>query len=120
VENFFYIPAGSIAPNPAELIAPGGFDGLIEEALLRYDRVVVDSAPIHAVSDTLLMMNKIQTACMVVRACKTPRKAVGRAVEQLYKAEAPLAGIIFNGQPRRRFTVTSSGDWWGTESPISC
>src|SRR6185436_20838252 len=33
-ENFFFIPAGSVAPNPAELIAQGNFDALIEEALL--------------------------------------------------------------------------------------
>jgi Mrp family chromosome partitioning ATPase len=70
--------------------------------LLRFDRVVVDSAPIHAVSDTLLLMNKIQTVCLVIRAGKTPRKAVARAVEQIYKTEAPLAGVILNRQRRRK------------------
>lgn len=103
-EKFFYLPAGTLAPNPAELLAQGNFDGLIEEALLHFDRVVVDSAPIHAVSDTLLMLHKIRTVCLVVRSGKTPRKAVGRAVEMLYKAEAPLAGAILNRQARRRFT----------------
>ena len=103
-ENFFYLPAGTPAPNPAELLAQGNFDALIAEALQRFDRVVVDSAPIHAVSDTLLMVRHIQTTCLVVRSGKTPRKAVGRAVELLYKAEAPLAGVILNLQARRRFT----------------
>jgi polysaccharide biosynthesis transport protein len=104
-ENFFYIPAGTVAPNPAELIAQGGFDELIEEALLHYDRVVVDSAPVHAVSDTLLMTGKIKTVSLVVRAGSTPRKAVGRAVEMLRKAGAPLAGVILNRQQRRRFAA---------------
>ena len=103
-EQFFYIPAGTTAPNPAELLAQGTFDELINEALLHFDRVVVDSAPIHAVSDTLLMLNKIQTVSLVVRSGKTPRKAVARAMDLLYKAEAPLAGIILNRQARRRFT----------------
>jgi succinoglycan biosynthesis transport protein ExoP len=103
-EKFFYLPAGTLAPNPAELLAQGNFDELIKEALLHFDRVVVDSAPIHAVSDTLLMMHEVKTVCLVVRSGKTPRKAVGRAVELLYKAEAPLAGIILNRQARRRFT----------------
>lgn len=103
-EKFFYLPAGTSAPNPAELLAQGNFDALIAEALQHFDRVVVDSAPIHAVSDTLLMVRHIQTACLVVRSGKTPRKAVGRAVELLYKAEAPLAGVILNRQARRRFT----------------
>lgn len=104
-EKFSYIPAGTMAPNPAELLAQGDFDDLIAEALLHFDRVVVDSAPIHAVSDTLMMLHKIQTVCLVVRSGKTPRKAVARAVEQLYKAEAPLAGVILNRQARRRFTA---------------
>ncbi len=103
-EKFFYLPAGTPAPNPAELLAQGNFDTLIEEALQHFDRVVVDSAPIHAVSDTLIMMRQIRTVCVVVRSGKTPRKAVGRAVELLYKANAPLAGVILNRQARRRFT----------------
>jgi succinoglycan biosynthesis transport protein ExoP len=103
-KNLHYIPAGTLAPNPAELLAQGNLDNLIEEALLRFDRVVVDSAPVHAVSDTLLMLKKVQTVCLVVRACKTPRKAVGRARELLEKAQAPLAGVILNLQPRRRLS----------------
>jgi capsular exopolysaccharide synthesis family protein len=101
-EKFFFIPAGSVAPNPAELLAQNGLEALIDEALLKFDRVVVDSAPIHAVSDTLLMLNRIQTVCLVVRTGKTPRRAVVRAIELLHKAEAPLAGTILNRQPRRR------------------
>lgn len=101
-KNLSFIPAGTLAPNPAELLAQGGFDTLIDEALQRFDRVVVDSAPIHAVSDTLMIVKKIQTACLVVRSGKTPRKAVGRARELLEKAQAPLAGVILNRQVRRR------------------
>ena len=103
-ENFFYISAGAMAPNPAELLAQKTFDALIEEALLRFDRVVVDSAPVHAVSDTLLMLHRMQSVMLVVRSGKTPRKAAARAVDLLYKANAPLAGVILNRQARRRLT----------------
>ena len=41
-ENFFYLPAGTEAPNPAELLARIGIDGLIQEALTKFDRVVID------------------------------------------------------------------------------
>ena len=103
-ENFFYISAGAMAPNPAELLAQKTFDALIDEALLRFDRVVVDSAPVHAVSDTLLMLHRMQSVMLVVRSGKTPRKAAARAVDLLYKANAPLAGVILNRQARRRLT----------------
>jgi polysaccharide biosynthesis transport protein len=102
IANFSYISAGTTAPNPAELLAQRGFESLIEEALREFDRVVVDSAPIHAVSDTLLMLGQIQTVCVVLRACKTPRKAIARAILMLQKARAPLGGLILNRQPRRK------------------
>jgi polysaccharide biosynthesis transport protein len=101
-DHLFFIPAGTTAPNPAELLAKTGIDGLIEEALLHYDRVIVDSAPIHAVSDTLLILNRIQTLCLVVRARKTPGKAIRRAIRLLHEAQAPLAGVLLNLMPRRR------------------
>jgi capsular exopolysaccharide synthesis family protein len=100
--NFFYIPAGTRAPNPAELLAQTGIDGLIEEALLHFDRVIIDSAPIHAVSDTLLILNRVQTLCLVIRSGKTPRNSVLRAVQMLKEAGAPLAGAILNQIPRAR------------------
>ena len=102
LENFSFVSAGTTAPNPAELLAQRGIDALIEEALSHYDRVLVDSAPIHAVSDTLPMVNRIQTVCLVVRAYKTPRKAVLRAIQLLQKSRAPIAGIILNRVPRKR------------------
>src|SRR5262249_30584311 len=101
-ENFFYLPAGSHAPNPAELLAKTGIDSLIDEALLHYERVIIDSAPIHAVSDTLLILNKVQTLCLVVRCAQTPRNSVRRAVQILREAEAPLGGVILNLVPRSR------------------
>jgi len=101
LDKLCYIPAGTTAPNPAELLGQGGFPGLLAEALQRFDRVVVDTAPVHAVSDTLLIAPHVQTACLVTRAAKTPRKAVLRALQMLRTAGAPIAGIVFNQLPRR-------------------
>jgi capsular exopolysaccharide synthesis family protein len=101
IENFSFVPAGTTAPNPAELLGKHGVDGLIAEALLHYDKVVIDSAPVHAVSDTLLMLQKVQTLCLVARANRTPRKATLRAVQMLKQPGTSLAGLILNRLPRR-------------------
>jgi capsular exopolysaccharide synthesis family protein len=101
-KDFYFIPAGTMAPNPAELLAQGHFEALIDEALTKFDRVVVDSAPIHAVSDTLVMLDRIQTVCLVVRAGKTPRKAVQRSIFLLKQAEAVMGGVILNRMRKRR------------------
>jgi succinoglycan biosynthesis transport protein ExoP len=97
--NLFYIPGGSTAPNPVELLANRGFDGLVREALAHFDRVVVDSAPIHVVSDTLLILNSIQTVCLVLRAGATPRYSARRTIRILQQAGAPLGGIVLNLLP---------------------
>ena len=102
LDKLFYIPAGTLAPNPAELLAQGAFAALVKEAMEEFDRVVVDSAPIHAVSDTLLMVGAVNTVCLVVRATKTTRRAVVRSIKLLRNAGAALSGIVLNCLPRRR------------------
>src|SRR5213075_654159 len=77
------LPGGRRAPNPAEILAGPFFGQLVAEAAKVYDRVVIDSAPVLAVSDTLLMTPYAQTVCIVLRARKTPRPAVRRAISLL-------------------------------------
>ena len=93
---------GRRAPNPAELLSGHSFGALVAEAARLFDRVVIDSAPLLAVSDTLLMTPHIQTVTLVVRAARTPRNAVQRAIALLATAHARPAGIILNRLPHRR------------------
>ena len=100
--KLFYVPGGTTAPNPAELLAKSGLKGLITRALQDYERVVVDSAPIHAVSDTLLMVKDVQTVCLVIRAASTSGRMVMRCVQLLQTAAAPVSGVVLNRMPVRR------------------
>jgi uncharacterized protein involved in exopolysaccharide biosynthesis/Mrp family chromosome partitioning ATPase len=90
------LAGGRKSPNPAEILAGPFFGRLIAEAATLYDRVVIDSAPILAVSDTLLMTPHVQTLCIVVRAAKTPRQAVCRAISLLAKSGIRPAGLVLN------------------------
>jgi capsular exopolysaccharide synthesis family protein len=102
VEKLFFISGGATAANPAELLAKDGLDGLVKDALAHYDRVVVDSPPINAVSDTLLMLKSVQTVCLVVRAARTSSRYVLRCAQLLQGAEGSISGIVLNQMPRRR------------------
>jgi Mrp family chromosome partitioning ATPase len=90
------LAGGRRSPNPAEILAGPFFGRLIAEAAALFDRVVIDSAPILAVSDTLLMTPHVQTLCIVVRAAKTPRQAVRRATSLLAKSGIRPAGLVLN------------------------
>jgi capsular exopolysaccharide synthesis family protein len=99
VENLTVLTAGNRAPNPAELLSGEGFGQLLKQALLHYDRVVIDSAPVNAVSDTLLLVKYAQSVCLVVHSGKTPRKAVMRACSKLTEAGARPSGFVLNRMP---------------------
>jgi succinoglycan biosynthesis transport protein ExoP len=93
--------SGTPAPNPAELLSGRGFTRLIAEAMGEYDRIVVDTAPVNVVSDTLMLIKPVQSVCLVVRAASSPREAVLRASRVLEKSGKRPVGIVFNRVPRR-------------------
>jgi succinoglycan biosynthesis transport protein ExoP len=102
--QLFVLGSGRRAPNPAELLSGPSFGRLMAEAVKLFDRVVIDSAPVLAVSDTLLMAPHVQTVCMVLRAGKTPRSAVQRAISLLVSSGIRPAGVVLNRLPHSRGT----------------
>jgi succinoglycan biosynthesis transport protein ExoP len=100
IENLFVLGAGQRASKPAELLASGEFANLLKEALLHFDRVVLDSAPMNPVSDTQLIVKYVESVCLIVRAGKTPRRAIFRACCRLAKANRHPDGIVFNRMAR--------------------
>jgi succinoglycan biosynthesis transport protein ExoP len=101
IENLSILPAGERASKPAELLAACDFAALLMEAELHFDRIVLDSAPVNAVSDTQLIAKDIQSVCFVVRAVKTPQRAIVRACSLLAQTGSHPDGIVFNRIPRR-------------------
>ena len=100
-ENLFVLGAGERVSNPAELLASADLAGLLKEAMLYFDRVVLDSAPINAVSDTQLIAKEIESVCLVIRAGKTPRRAVVRACGLLERATHSPDAVVLNRLVRR-------------------
>ena len=80
-ENLSVICAGGKTSNPGELLGADGFATLMKTLTERFDRVIIDSAPVNAVSDTLRITPLANYVCLVVRAAKTPKKALARAKE---------------------------------------
>jgi Mrp family chromosome partitioning ATPase len=90
------LAGGRRAPNPAEILAGPFFGQLVAEGAKLFDRVVIDSAPVLSVSDTLLMTLYAQTVCIVLRAGKTPGHAVERAISLLISSGIRPACLILN------------------------
>ncbi len=90
------LPVGQIPPNPGEVLASQKFHLLIESFASQYDRIIFDSAPCQAVSDTLLLVQHVDAVVFVVKAESTTRSLIKTSVRQLRQARAPLTGAIIN------------------------
>lgn len=99
VNNLDIMLTGGKCPNPAEFFGGKGLAETLEGALLKYNRVVVDSPPIIPVCDTRLIAPYVQTMCLVVKAESTSRHAVRRALSFLEMAHVRPVGIIYNCLP---------------------
>ena len=66
--NFDIIASGPIPPNPTELLESRKVDELFNYLRERYDYIIVDTAPVHLVTDTLLISKYADTAIYVIRA----------------------------------------------------
>ena len=95
-EDLTAICAGKKSPNPGELLGADSFATLIRTLAEKYDRVIIDSAPVNAVSDTLRITPLVSYVCLVIRAAKTPKKAIARAVKLIENAKGKLAGFALN------------------------
>jgi capsular exopolysaccharide synthesis family protein len=100
IPNLAVMTVGNRPHNCAELLAWQTFDRILLQAQASFDAIVIDSAPIHAVSDTLLLVKLVECVCLVVHSAKTPRNAVARAVRKLGEAGAQITGVVLNFLPR--------------------
>ncbi|QEI07194.1 polysaccharide biosynthesis tyrosine autokinase [Pigmentiphaga aceris] len=98
------IPAGQLPPNPSELLSSARFAELLKRLERDYDHVILDSAPVLPVSDTLGVVNNAATVFLVVRAEHSTADDLREAMKKLESAGTVVKGIIFNGVKRRRLT----------------
>jgi capsular exopolysaccharide synthesis family protein len=99
VDNLFVLTAGRTVNNPAELLTGPGIDALLRQAQEKFDRIIIDTAPVQAVSDALLLVSHVGAVCVVVSAGLTPRKAVAKACQRLHEAGAGRASMVLNRLP---------------------
>jgi succinoglycan biosynthesis transport protein ExoP len=99
VPDLTVLAAGLRSPNPSELLASRRMRDLLKEALLVYDRVVIDTTPVLAVSDSLLIAPHVDVTCLVLRSFKTTSRIFLRALKTLDEINCRPVGIVFNFLP---------------------
>ena len=96
IDNIDFIPRGEHPRNPASLLANGSFDHLMTELNLHYDYIIIDSPPILAASDAMILAQYADKVLMVTRYDSSIEGQLVYAVNQMNKANIKVDGIILN------------------------
>lgn len=94
--NLDILTAGTIPPNPSELLASKKMEELLEKLKKEYDIILIDCSPINVVSDISGMANLIAGAIIVVRYGVTTFAEVEDAQKQLELANCNVLGFVLN------------------------
>ena len=90
------LSAGPISPNPVELLGSELFRKLLAEVSGRYDKIILDTAPVLLTSDALVLAPVVDGVVVVVRAAANTRGAVQRACSLLKDVNAHMLGAVLN------------------------
>ncbi|WP_313205999.1 GNVR domain-containing protein [Psychrobacter faecalis] len=96
IDNIDFMPRGQHPRNPASLLANGSFNHLMAELNLHYDYIVIDSPPVLAASDAMILAQHADKVLMVTRYDDSIEGQLVYAVNQMNKANIKVDGIILN------------------------
>lgn len=88
--------SGVVSGNPLELISSDRFRSMLQKLSAHYDRVIIDSAPTHAVSDSLLLSTYADDVVYIVKADDTPAPIVAKSVQRLKDVGGQISGVVLN------------------------
>ncbi len=89
--------AGPIPPNPAELVARASLDLIMEQLRQMYDYIIVDTAPVGLVTDTLAIGRVCDATVYVCRADYTPKESIELVNGLAAEGKLPNISIVING-----------------------
>lgn len=94
--NIDVITAGSATPNPQELLMSDNFKKVINDLREQYEHIIIDTAPIQAVSDAIIVSESADMLFHVVKADATNEKIVSSGLERFMRVGKRIDGVILN------------------------
>jgi len=95
IDGLSLLPAGSEVQDPVELLSMPAMTDTLKKLVAHYDFVLLDGPPVLAVTDSTVIGALVNGVVVVIRAFRTKRRAVERALSLLDKS--PVIGFVLNG-----------------------
>jgi non-specific protein-tyrosine kinase len=96
VKGLRFLAAGEEPPNPAEMLGSRRMREILEDLVAEADLVIIDSAPVLPVADSVVLGQQVDGVLLVVDVGRTRRSAAEQAVEGLRQAGANVVGAVLN------------------------
>ncbi|MBI3466178.1 MAG: polysaccharide biosynthesis tyrosine autokinase [Planctomycetes bacterium] len=104
--NVHVLPAGKLTSNPHGLLGNDSFNAVLEEARARYRYIIIDTPPVLAASEALLLAASADAALMCVMRDRSSMDKVARTYARLKGSGANLLGAVLNGVPASYYART--------------
>ena len=95
----YVLPAGASPPNPSELLGSTRAERVIAALAEEMDYTVIDTTPVLAVTDSIVVSRLADATLVVVRAGSTTRRELEHTLAALEQASAPIIGLVLNRAP---------------------
>src|SRR5271156_3629021 len=96
IPNLAAIPTGPLPPNPADLLSSHKLAEAIAELRTKFKFVVIDSPPIMAATDAVILSVQTDGVLLVVRSGETPKEAFTRTRDLLVSVNCHILGVVLN------------------------
>lgn len=107
-ENLSLLTSGGRSKSPTQLLESDAFGQLLEKLKKHYDLVIVDSPPLGAVTDALLIAERVDEVIYVCRFNRALRKHIRLYIKMLRAGKNEVLGIVLNGLTPRRIEYYSN------------
>jgi capsular exopolysaccharide synthesis family protein len=102
VENLFLLPAGNLPPNPMELLSSDGMSFLLTYLKKHFDVLLIDTPPILAASDALMLAPQTNGVIMIVKPGEISRDVIQKSIEKIRLTQANVLGVVLNLMDTKR------------------
>lgn len=96
IPNLWVMPCGPIPPNPAELLGSDQMRKLLSTVVEHFDHVVIDTPPVIAFADAVILSTMVDGVILVVRGGYTNRTVIARSRQILGEVGAKIYGVVLN------------------------
>jgi len=96
VEGLSVMTAGSIPPNPSELLVSEAMLNTIEKLKDIYDIIILDGPPVELVTDSIILTRIVDSTVIVTACNETKKDSLHRVIDSIKNVDGKIAGIVVN------------------------